>query len=148
MKIPSRTIVLLKLTVPLAAALTLTLIPPTRATSIEAKSAVGTPPEIETLVASSSAIHPGAAVKLHWSAPGATLVNITADSGSSPGRVPGEMVVVYPTKTTTYTVTAMNAAGGSVKTITIPVIEAEAAPAFPLSVMTGPSPSGLSQHHR
>ena len=148
MKIPSRTLSTLKPTVPLAAALALNLLPPARATSIEGKSAFASPREIESLVASSGAIHPGTAVKLRWSAPGATLISLAADNGSRPDRVSGDTFVVDPTKTATDTFTAMNVAGNSVKKIAVPAIGAAAAPALPDGVVTGPETSGLSQPRR
>src|SRR5438046_782943 len=137
MKIPSRTVVLLKLTVPLVAALTLTFLPRARAASTEATPAVAMPPVIQSLIATPNTITAGSSVRLRWAASGATLFTVTADNGSNPGRVSGNSLVVRPAKTTTYTVTALNTAGESVKTITVPVVEDIAPFAMQLGVLTG-----------
>lgn len=109
-------------------------------------SAAVEPPVIRSLSATPDTITAGAAAKLRWSAPGATSVTITADNGSDPGKVSGSNLIVRPTSTTTYTLTAVNAAGQTVRTITVPVLDA--APSLPIGVFTGPATPALSKYRR
>jgi hypothetical protein len=141
MKNPSRLVSLLGRTVPLAAALSLDL-PPVRAVSNDLRSAVGwqgvfavgsatnARPAIEFLAVTPGVIRPGMPARLRWSAPGAVLVRVTTDHGSSHGAVTGNNLRVRPTRTTTYTLTAIYTAGEAVKSITLPVLTPT--PAIPL----------------
>ena len=80
---------------------------------------------------------------MNWSATGATSVTVTADHDAKPGKISGHGLTVWPTVTTTYTVTAVNAAGTSVRTITIPVTEP--APQAWLGVISTGAPAGIGR---
>src|SRR6185437_10448824 len=70
-------------------------------------------PVIGSFVAVPAFIKAGETSTLSWSLSGADSVSITADVGASLGAVSGTRVVVSPTATTTYTLSATNAIGTS-----------------------------------
>ncbi|MFA5399841.1 MAG: hypothetical protein WC169_09075 [Dehalococcoidia bacterium] len=78
----------------------------------------GTPPVIDSFGASPTTISPGGSSLLNWSITGATSISIEPDIGepSSWGYQD-----VYPTETTTYTLTAFNSAGSDTATVTVTV---------------------------
>ncbi|HTI71882.1 MAG TPA: hypothetical protein VMF06_18040 [Candidatus Limnocylindria bacterium] len=83
------------------------------------------PPVFQSLTAVPDSIASGGVAKLSWSAPGANYFSVVADNDIDPGNVFGNSVDVKPKTTTTYTVTAVNTAGTSVRTVTIPVTTAK-----------------------
>src|SRR5260370_8501175 len=84
-------------------------------------------PTINYFIASRSTISAGQWAQLYWSVSGATSVTIDNGIGNAPPHV-----LVFPTTTTTYTLTASNPAASSTATLTIPVT----GPASPLSSFT------------
>jgi hypothetical protein len=86
------------------------------------------PPVVKSFTATPDVITTGGSAKLAWSATGATWYQLTADNGPSPGQLSGTSITVRPKATTTYTLAAHNAAGSSVKTVTVKVIPAGTKP--------------------
>jgi hypothetical protein len=81
------------------------------------------PPVISTFSASAATIIDGQSSSLQWSVSGATSLSI--DQGV--GTVTGSSVSVKPSKSTTYTLTATNAAGSSSASFTLTVLPPVAA---------------------
>jgi hypothetical protein len=79
------------------------------------------PPAIQAFSATPDSLNTGATARLKWSAPGATWFYVEADVGNDPGQFFTTSAVVKPAATTTYTLTAHNAAGTDVKTLVVPV---------------------------
>jgi len=81
----------------------------------------GTPPTIHTFSASPDTVRPGDPSTLSWHATGASTLTLAPDVGSVVGQT---SAVVTPAATTTYTLTATNAAGSDVETVTVTVDDA------------------------
>lgn len=73
-----------------------------------------TAPVIGSFIATPAFIPAGGSSTLSWSISGANTVSISADVGANPGVVTGNSVVVTPSATTTYTLTATNEIGARV----------------------------------
>jgi PAS domain S-box-containing protein len=78
----------------------------------------GTPPDITSFTASPTTISAGGSSQLRWQISGATSISIQPYEGepSSWGYID-----VYPTETTTYTLTAFNSSGSDTATVTVTV---------------------------
>jgi hypothetical protein len=102
-----------------------------------------TPPTIAAFTATPATIIAGSPTTLTWSAAGAEVLEITANTGANPGLVTGTSLSVAPTVSTTYTLKATNAGGSVTRTAEIvvrppaPVIGAFAA--APATVVLGGS---------
>lgn len=77
----------------------------------------GTAPAITSFTVSASTVTAGTAVTLNWQATGASYYLVSPQIGP----VRGNSVVVNPTATTTYTLTATNAFGRTKTTVTVTV---------------------------
>ncbi|WLT30994.1 glycosyl hydrolase family 18 protein [Geothrix sp. PMB-07] len=75
-------------------------------------------PSITSFSASSASIAAGGSVTLSWAVTG----NPTLTVGPAPGTVTGSQVTVTPAGTTTYVLTATNAGGTAVETVTVNVV--------------------------
>src|SRR5205807_2722787 len=95
-------------------------------------------PTINYFLASRSTISAGQCAQLYWSASGATSVTIDNGIGNALAQV-----LVLPTATTTYTLTASNSAGSSTARLTIRVTGSASTmssfTAFPTSITSGGS---------
>ncbi|HTH48785.1 MAG TPA: hypothetical protein VMB21_14830 [Candidatus Limnocylindria bacterium] len=80
------------------------------------------PPVISSFTATPDSFVSGGSAKLTWSASGADWYQLTADVGASPGQLFTTNATIRPKTTTTYTLRANNAAGSSVKTLTVTVL--------------------------
>ncbi|HEY1336473.1 MAG TPA: malectin domain-containing carbohydrate-binding protein [Bryobacteraceae bacterium] len=79
----------------------------------------GTPaPTIASFTASAASISPGQSVTLAWSVSGATSLSIDQSVGGVTGL---SSKTVFPTATTTYTLTASNSGGSVTKQVTVTV---------------------------
>ncbi|HEY3399959.1 MAG TPA: RHS repeat-associated core domain-containing protein [Geothrix sp.] len=74
-------------------------------------------PVIHSLTASDIAISSGGGTTLTWDVTGASSLSLSP----SPGLVTGTSITVFPASTTTYTLAATNAAGTTIRSITITV---------------------------
>jgi PKD repeat protein len=83
------------------------------------------PPAIASFTANPATIAPGEASTLSWSVSGATSLSISADIGPAIGTVTGSSITVRPARTTTYTLTATNAAGEDSASTTVTVAGTE-----------------------
>jgi plastocyanin len=81
--------------------------------------AVGQVPQIVTFVATPQNIDAGASTKLCWQVTGSTNITITPNVGSN--LSPNDCATISPTQTTTYTLTANNAAGQIQANVTVNV---------------------------
>ncbi len=91
----------------------------TASTTVTVTTTSGTPPVINSFTASpTTIISAGGSSLLNWAITGATSISIEPDIGelSSWGYQD-----VYPTETTTYTLTAFNSAGSDTATVTVTV---------------------------
>jgi hypothetical protein len=79
-----------------------------------------TKPVINSFTASPASITPGGSATLRWEVAGCT--NVTIDQAVGPVSLSGTRVVI-PTKTTTYTLTAINDVGSTVATVQVIVAE-------------------------
>jgi hypothetical protein len=92
-------------------------------------------PAVSSFSASPSSITAGKSAVLSWSVAGATSVSI--DNGV--GAVTGSMIAVSPGATTTYTLTAANAAGATSATTAVTVYPAPAVSGIAASSITSSS---------
>jgi hypothetical protein len=90
-------------------------------------------PVISFFTATPSRINAGGSSTLSWSVSGATSLVVDQNVGT----VTGASVVVSPTRTTTYTLTAINAGGSAISKVTV-----EVAGAGTLTVVSGNNQSG------
>lgn len=77
----------------------------------------GSAPGINSFTASSTSVTAGTAVTLNWQATGASYYLVSPQVGP----VRGNSVVVNPSSTTTYTLTATNSFGRSTANVTVQV---------------------------
>jgi hypothetical protein len=102
-----------------AATTTYTLTATNAAGTVTAAVTVTVLPAINSFTASSSSITAGQPVTLTWSTSGATSTQLSGVTAS-----PVSPVVVYPSASTTYTLTATNASGSTTKSVAIAVTAA------------------------
>lgn len=105
------------------------------------------PPVITALTATPDLLIPGKSARLTWTATGASWYQLTAsnslDGTVDLGQFTSTAATVRPLNTTTYRVTAHNAAGTSVKAVVVSVVPAGTKPtiaafaASPTTVTTG-----------
>jgi hypothetical protein len=79
--------------------------------------AIPTPPTISSFAADPSTITSGQSSELSWSVTGADSISISP----AVGTVTGNSIAVFPSQTTTYTLTAMNAQGSVTAETTVAV---------------------------
>jgi hypothetical protein len=99
-------------------------------------SAAGTP-TISSFTANPTSINSGSSSTLSWVTTGATSIAITP--GTFTSTSPSGSTSVSPMATTTYTLTARNAAGSTTATATVTL----ATPGGPLAIVTTSCPSGI-----
>ena len=90
----------------------------TATTAVTVTTTSGTPPNIVTFTANPATIAAGESSRLDWQITGATSISIEPDIGELSGWG-GQNI--YPTETTTYTLTAFNSAGSDTATVTVTV---------------------------
>lgn len=84
--------------------------------SVQPTATLPAPPVINSFSASPMSIVPGKPVTLSWNATGETSLYMDNGLGSVTGLL---SMIVSPSQTTTYTLTASNAGGSATKTITV-----------------------------
>lgn len=88
---------------------------------------VPTPPSVSSFQANPQTIQTGQSARLSWSVTGATLLRIEP----AIGPVTGSTILVTPKETTTYTLTASNAAGSATSKTTVIIQEPRPLPTPP-----------------
>lgn len=99
------------------------------------------PPNITSFTATPSPISAGQSSTLSWTVTGSTSVTINDGTGPQDSAADGALSVA-PTATSTYILTATNAAG-SVTALSTVVVNQPAAPSSPNIVITSPSPNAV-----
>ncbi len=99
------------------------------------------PPTVDSFSAAPASIRPGTASTLSWTTSLADTVSITAvpaDASLPPTFGADDNTIVHPAATTTYTITATNAAGSDTDTATVTIVPLAAGDLVITEIMANP----------